>query len=82
MNATIRYAILGLLVGAIGGYALFGKIAGQYVSPTKLISLPQNGLADFGQRLTGVSKVRQNIIISTLVCGVVGAVLPALSKKK
>jgi hypothetical protein len=67
-----RTVLLLLIVGIIGlaaGYLIFARTAGGYVSIQVLLSPSRNVLDDLVKSVTGIKKMRQNI----LICGAVGA---------
>jgi len=72
---TIAFILLLGLVGLIAGYLLFGKVGGSYVQITTLLKTPQSGLARLGQRMLGVEKVRENILIAGGVGAAAGLLL-------
>jgi hypothetical protein len=67
-----RTILLLLIVGIIGlavGYLIFARTSGGYVSIDVLLSPSKNVLDDLVKSVTGIKKMRQNI----LICGAVGA---------
>lgn len=81
----MKRLILNILVfGILGlffGYLLFGKIAGDYISLKTLFQSSANPIEDLGRKISGIEKIRQNIIISGLAGGILGAVLYFVRKK-
>ncbi|MBS2097678.1 hypothetical protein [Carboxylicivirga linearis] len=69
------------LLGLIFGYLLFGKIAGEYVKISTIFSNSGGSLGDFGRSITGISKIRNNILISGSAGFVLGIVLIFVKKK-
>jgi hypothetical protein len=67
-----RVILLLIIVGIIGlavGYLIFARTSGGYVSVQVLISPSKNVLDDLVRSVTGIKKMRQNI----LICGAAGA---------
>ena len=67
-----RIILLLIIVGIIGlavGYLIFARTSSGYVSIQALISPSKNVLDDLVKSVTGIKKMRQNI----LICGAVGA---------
>lgn len=71
MKHSITIVLLFALIGLIAGYLFFGKIAGEYVSISTLLKPASNDLVSFGQKISGITKVRNNIAM----CGGIGAIL-------
>ncbi|WP_439183279.1 hypothetical protein [Carboxylicivirga taeanensis] len=71
MKNSIIYVVVFAVLGLMIGYLFFGKIAGEYISVSTLIKPASNELLAFGQKLSGVDKIRSNIAI----CGGIGAVI-------
>lgn len=65
------FAILGLIIG----YALFGKLAGEYVSLKTVFSFGGNAFHNAFRSITGIEDMRNKI----LLCGAAGAVVGALA---
>jgi hypothetical protein len=83
MKRTAVAVILGGIAGLAVGYALFGEIAGVRVSVGELLTF---GDSSFGgtlrravQDIAGISRVRQQILVSGAVGAVVGLVGVVLS---
>jgi len=67
-----RIAVLVIIVAIIGlavGYLIFARTASGYVSIQALVSPSKNLLEDLVKSVTGIKKMRQNI----LICGAAGA---------
>ncbi|MEW5903182.1 MAG: hypothetical protein AB1722_02385 [Pseudomonadota bacterium] len=56
------------------GYALFGKVAGHYVSPASLFQFGGNALQSAWHSVSGLEAMRNKI----LLCGVAGMVVGVL----
>jgi hypothetical protein len=69
----LRRAIVGIVVaGALGlvvGYLIFARDSQGYLSLKSLLAPSQNVLDSLVKQVTGITKIRQNI----LICGAVGA---------
>ena len=67
-----RIILLLLIVGIIGlavGYLIFARTSSGYVSIQVLLSPSKHVLDDLVKSVTGIKRMRQNI----LICGAVGA---------
>ena len=65
------FAALGLIIG----YAIFGKLAGEYVSLNTLFSFGGNAIQRAFQTVSGIADMRTKI----LLCGAAGAVVGILA---
>lgn len=65
------FAALGLIIG----YAIFGKLAGEYVSLNTLLSFGGNPIHRAFQSVSGIADMRTKI----LLCGAAGAVVGILA---
>ncbi len=65
------FAVFGLIVG----YAVFGKLGGEYVSLRTLFSFGGNALFRAFQSISGLEDMRNKI----LLCGVAGGVVGILA---
>lgn len=63
-----------MVFGLIVGYAIFGKVGGEYVSLQTLFSFGGNALTRAFQSISGLEDMRNKI----LLCGVAGAVTGVL----
>lgn len=76
MNQRTVLSILAFTVfGLIVGYAVFGKLGGEYVSLKTLFSFGGNALFRAFQSISGLEDVRNKI----LLCGVAGGVIGTLA---
>ena len=71
MKQSLIIVLVFALIGLVAGYLFFGKIAGEYVSISTLLKPASNDLVSFGQKISGITNVRNNIAI----CGGIGAIL-------
>ncbi len=81
MKKFIVYILIFGIIGLLFGYLFFGKIAGEYVQLKTIFSSSQNALESFGRGVAGLTKMKQNILISGGVGAVVGFVVAFLRKK-
>ena len=82
VQKVILWGVIFGLVGLVFGYLVFGRIAGDYVSVSNLISLPANWVEELGEGLTGVRQIRQRIFITGVTGLVLGAVVSAVLMRK
>jgi len=81
MKNPIVSVILFAIVGLILGYLIFGRISGEYVDISTIFHGSSGALESFGRKLAGITKMRQNILISGGVGAVVGYVVYLIRKK-
>ena len=67
----IVLAVLGLLTG----YLLFGKLAGDYVSITRLLGMNGSLLDSAFNSITGIDAMRNKILLSGAAGAVLGLVI-------
>ncbi|MFW6256903.1 MAG: hypothetical protein ACOC2O_02055 [Bacillota bacterium] len=82
VQKVILWGIICGLVGLIFGYLVFGRIAGDYVSISNLINLPENWVEEVGEGLTGVRQIRQRIFITGIAGLVLGSIVSAVLMRK
>lgn len=80
-NIFVSIIVFGAL-GLVIGYLFFGKIAGEYVSLNTIFQSSGNELISFGRKISGLDDMRQNILISGGVGGIVGLFFYYVRKKK
>jgi hypothetical protein len=68
--SIVAFAVLGLIVG----YAVFGKLAGEYVNLSTVFTFGGNAFHRAFQSVTGIDDMRNKI----LLCGAAGAVIGAI----
>ena len=71
MTKTILTVITFAIAGLIIGYLLFGKIGDTYISLSTLLKPASNEIIALGQKVAGVTKIKNNIAI----CGGIGAII-------
>jgi len=81
MKRNILIIVLLTILGLIVGYLLFGKIAGEYISITSIFSNSGGSLGEFGRSISGISKIRNNMLISGGAGFVLSLVLIFVKKK-
>lgn len=69
MRRIIALLIIVAVIGLAVGYLIFARTSGGYVSLQVLLSPSKNVLDDLVRSVTGIKKMRQNI----LICGAAGA---------
>lgn len=69
--SKIIFILICTVIGMSIGYAVFGKIAGHYVSVGSLLSFGGNALQGAWSSVSGLTEMRNKI----LLCGAGGAVL-------
>jgi hypothetical protein len=75
--SIIVFAIIGLVVG----YLIFGRIQGEYIDINLIFANEQGVIESFGRQLTGITTMKQNILISGGVGALVGFLLNYARKK-
>jgi len=81
MKRVFWYVLIFAVVGLVAGYFYYGKIAGEYISPLKLIGPAKNELHKFGRAISGIESIRNNILMWGGIGAVLGIVINFLRKK-
>lgn len=81
MKKYILYILVFGIIGLIFGYLLFGKIAGDYVSIKTIFSSSENALESFGRNISGITSMKQNILISGGIGAVLGVIILLIRRK-
>lgn len=81
MKKYITYILIFAIIGLIIGYLLFGKIAGEYVNLKTIFSSSQNVLESFGRNISGITSMKQNILISGGIGAILGFVIVFIKRK-
>lgn len=68
--SVLVFAAIGLVIG----YAVFGKVAGDYVSLKRVFSFGGNAVQNAFRSISGIEDIRNKI----LICGAVGALVGLL----
>gem|GEM_PF-1124402 len=70
----VALIIVGLALGLIAGYFVFGTIAGRSVSVETLLTFGGGRLRDFAESSLGVKEMRRNILLTGLGGGILGGI--------
>jgi hypothetical protein len=81
MKKSVILILVFLIIGLVLGYLIFGRMAGEYVSLNAIFSQSENALESIGRNIAGLEQMRQNILISVGVGGVVGLILSLIRRK-
>lgn len=75
MKKTLILILLFGILGLVAGYFLFGKIGDEYVSLKTIFSSSSNAIESLGRKISGIEKMKQNILISGGVGGLLGLII-------
>ena len=75
---VIAFAAIGLIIG----YGIFGEIAGNYINVQTLITGPGNAIERGLYSLSGLTTMRQRILMCGLVGAIAGLVIGLMKAKK
>jgi len=81
---NIKAALIILICISLGlgaGYAVFGKLAGNYVSIDTLLSFGGNAFENAISSIAGIDAIRNKILLCGAAGGVVGVLLAFTVKK-
>lgn len=81
MKKTILFVIAFGILGLIVGYVLFGKIAGEYASLKAIFGANGNAFESFGRKISGLTQIKHNILISGGIGLILGLVIKYVKKK-
>ena len=81
MKRAIIFILVFIVVGLVLGYFIFGRMAGEYVSLGTIFSGSDNALESFGRNISGLSEMKQNILITGGAGGVLGLILSLIGRK-
>ncbi len=81
MKKSVILILVFLIIGLVLGYLIFGRMAGEYVSLNAIFSQSKNVFESIGRNIAGLEQMRQNILISVGVGGVVGLILSLIRRK-
>lgn len=81
MKRTIIFILVFIVIGLVLGYFMFGRIAGEYVNIGAIFSNSDNALESFGRNISGLTEMKQNILISGGAGGVLGLILSLIGRK-
>ncbi len=82
MGRIILFTILLAAAGLVVGYLVFGRVAGQYLSISRLLQPAGNVLQDIAEQITGVKKARRSILISAAVGAGLGLIVGVASRRR
>ncbi|MCK5168705.1 MAG: hypothetical protein KAQ75_02410 [Bacteroidales bacterium] len=81
MKKLVIYILLFGIIGLIIGYLLFGKIGGDYINVKVIFNSSKNAIESFSRNISGLAKIKQNILISGGIGAVLGLVITFIRKK-
>lgn len=81
MKKYISYVVIFGLIGLIFGYLFFGKIAGDYVSIKTIFGSSENVMESLGRNISGLTNMKQNILISGGIGAVIGFIIVLIRRK-
>lgn len=81
MKRLVILIVLFGILGLIAGYLLFGKMAGEYISLKTIFGSADNSFESFGRKISGLTQIKQNILISGGLGAVFGVIIYFLKKK-
>lgn len=79
--SKIVFILICAVIGMAIGYAVFGKIAGHYVSVGSLLSFGGNALQSAWSSVSGLTEMRNKILLCGLA-GMVAGLLLTTSRRK
>lgn len=71
--SILVFAVIGLAIG----YAVYGKVAGEYVSLKTVFSFGGNALQNAFRSISGIEDMRNKILICGAIGALVGLLFPA-----
>lgn len=80
MKRTIIFVVIFIVIGLVLGYVIFGRISGEYIGMRAIFTSSDNVLESLGRSITGLKEIKQNILISGGVGGVVGLIISLIRK--
>lgn len=81
MKRTIIFILVFIVIGLVLGYFIFGRMAGEYVSIGTIFGESDNALESFGRNISGLTEMKQNILITGGAGGVLGLILSLIGRK-
>jgi len=81
MKRTVIFILVFIVIGLVLGYFMFGRMAGEYVSLGTIFGESDNALESFGRNISGLTEMKQNILISGGAGGVLGLILSLIGRK-
>lgn len=80
MNNIVKLALVFGVIGLVAGYLLFGRVAGNYVSPIELIVPSSDLFSRIGRTIAGIEEIRRQVFISGGIGAIAGAVVGFVRK--
>ncbi len=80
MKRTIIFVLIFIVIGLVLGYVIFGRISGEYIDIRAIFTNSDNVLESLGRSITGLKEIKQNILISGGVGGVLGLIISLIRK--
>lgn len=81
MKRTVIFILVFIVIGLVLGYFMFGRIAGEYVSIGTIFGESDNALESLGRNISGLTEMKQNILITGGAGGVLGLILSLIGRK-
>lgn len=79
---AVGFLVLFGIIGLVAGYLIYGKVGDDYIDPIKLFA-EKKGVIGYGvERLYGLEKKRNNILVAGGAGAVLGLILGAATGKK
>ena len=82
MSRTIAAVVIFAVVGLVLGYLMFARVADQYVAIGRILNPPGGAIEQLVSSVTGLARMRQNILISGGVGAVLGLVAGLLTRRR
>ena len=81
MKKLVLYVLFFGVLGLITGYLIFGKFGGDYVHLKTIFSSSKSAIESFGRNISGIAKMKQNILVSGGIGGILGIIIATVRKK-
>jgi hypothetical protein len=81
MKKYITFILIFAIIGLVFGYLMFGKFAGDYISLNTIFSSSENAIEQFGRNISGLSTIKQNILISGAAGALLGFIVVFIRRK-
>ncbi|MCK5171170.1 MAG: hypothetical protein KAQ75_14925 [Bacteroidales bacterium] len=81
MRKFIIYILVFAVLGLIIGYLIFGKFGDEYVHLKTIFSSSKSAIGSFGRNISGLAKMKQNILFSGGIGAVLGLIIAFVRKK-
>ena len=80
MKKIFTFVIVFALIGLIAGYFIYSKPFGEYINPVKIFLPNENAFERVKDTVTGIGKIRQNILISGGIGALLGLIVSVYKK--